>query len=265
MQFLTVLYQNGLFSGRGSPCAIVTCQPAAIMRNTSVTIKLTLPRPVKVLPGQYINIWLPSVSLGSWMQSHPLTVTSWAPEKQETFELLLQPQKGQSASLYRQARAIDAASSLSLMALWTGPHGITYSVEEYENVILIASDAGLAAVTPYISMLIHGYNTRTMHIRRIHLIWQVEELDFAISSEHLLNRLLKHDPSKNGHVLSISIYIERVEQDHGNLSLSSHDRVLLYEGIPDYDAIIASEFSGEAIAKSSIVRDEHGKTLVMGK
>jgi hypothetical protein len=40
---------------------------------------------------------------------------------------------------------------------------------------------------------------------------------------------------------------------------------LLYEGIPDYDAIIASEFSGEAIAKSSIVRDEHGKTLVMGK
>jgi hypothetical protein len=41
---------------------------------------------------------------------------------------------------------------------------------------LIASDAGLAAVTPYISMLIHGYNTRTMHIRRIHLIWQVEEL-----------------------------------------------------------------------------------------
>ncbi|KAJ5362436.1 hypothetical protein N7541_003280, partial [Penicillium brevicompactum] len=47
---------------------------------------------------------------------------------------------------------------------------ISSSMDGYENVILIANGAGLAAVIPYISILIHGYNTYTIHIRRIHLI-----------------------------------------------------------------------------------------------
>lgn len=128
------------------------------------------------MPGQYINICLPSVSIWSWLQTHPLTVTSWSCEKQEILELLIHPQRGQSASLFEQVRAIESGRALSLMALYSGPHGISERVNDYENVILIASGPGLVAVIPYVAMLIHGYNTCTMHVRRIHLIWQVEEL-----------------------------------------------------------------------------------------
>ncbi|CAG7978344.1 unnamed protein product [Penicillium olsonii] len=263
LQVVNLLYRNGLFSGRGLPRAILCCNSAATIQNAAIRIKLTLPRPVKVLPGQYINIWFPSVSMSSWIQTHPLTITSWAPGKQEALELLLHPRNGQSSSIYRQVRALEVRESLSLVALWTGPHGISVSVGSYENVILVASGPGLAAVIPYVSMLIHGHNTCTMNVRRVHLIWQVKELDFAISSEHLLNGLLEDDVLDNGYILIISIYIEGLLQDHNSLLFGRHDRAFLYQGLPDYRSIIDFEASGEAISKFSTVRDEHGKTLMM--
>ncbi|CAG8236827.1 unnamed protein product [Penicillium olsonii] len=225
LQVVNLLYRNGLFSGRGLPRAIPCCKSAATIQNVAIRIKLTLPRPVKVLPGQYINIWLPSISMSSWIHTHSLTITSWAPGKQEVLELLLHPRYGQSSSIYRQVRALEVRESLSLLALWTGPHGISESVGGYENVILVASGPGLAAVIPYVSMLIHGHNTCTMNLRRVHLIWQVKELD--------------------------------------SLLFGRHDRAFLYQGLPDYRSIIDSEASGEAISKFSTVRDEHGKTLAM--
>ncbi|CAG8410965.1 unnamed protein product [Penicillium salamii] len=262
LQVTILLYHNGLLSHRGSPRAIVTCKSAATIQKASIKIRLTLPRPIRVMPGQYINIWLPSVSIWSWLQTHPLTVTSWSCEKQEILELLIHPQRGQSASLFEQVRAIEAGRALSLMALYSGPHGISERVNDYENVILIASGSGLVAVIPYVAMLIHGYNTCTMHVRRIHLIWQVEELEFAISFEHMLNVLLKDDVLDDGYILNISIYIEHgILPNRPNLLFGRHDRAFLYGGLPDYDAIISSEASGKVIQGSSVVRDEHGRTL----
>ncbi|CAG8079570.1 unnamed protein product [Penicillium salamii] len=94
LQFATIIYRNGVLSHRGSPRAIITCKSAATIQNTSIKIRLTLPRPVKIMPGQYVNIWLPSVSLLSWLRTHPLTVTSWSCEKQDILELLIYPQRG---------------------------------------------------------------------------------------------------------------------------------------------------------------------------
>ncbi|CAG8364277.1 unnamed protein product [Penicillium salamii] len=264
LQFATILYRNGVLSHRGSPRAIITCKSAATIQNTSIKIRLTLPRPVKIMPGQYVNIWLPSVSLLSWLQTHPLTVTSWSCEKQDILELLIYPQHGQSVSLFQQVRAIESGGSLSLMALYSGPHGISEQVNDYENVILIASGPGLVAVIPYVAMLIHGYNTCTMHVRRIHLIWQVKELEFAISSEHMLNVLLKDDVMDDGYILNISIYIEHgLFQNRPNLLFGRHDRAFLHQGVPNYETIISSEVSGKGIQGSSTVRDKHGRALVM--
>ncbi|CAG8428395.1 unnamed protein product [Penicillium salamii] len=82
------------------------------------------------MPKQYINIWLPFISLLLWLQTYSLTY-------------------GQSASLFQQVRAIESGGSLSLMALYNGPYGISEQINDYKNVILIASGPGLMAVIPY--------------------------------------------------------------------------------------------------------------------
>ncbi|RMJ21260.1 FAD-binding domain-containing protein, partial [Aspergillus sp. HF37] len=182
MQFLTFLYQNGLFAGRGSPRAIVSCDrheksSSDTDDGTGIVIKVSLivPRPVKVKAGQYINLWMPSVSLWSWVQTHPFMVTSWSRGKQDALDLLVQPHSGMTAGLLRQARAIPG-SSVSFLAFFTGPHGISADVSHYENALVVASGFGIAAVIPYVKKMIHGYNTCTSQIRRLHLVWQVESI-----------------------------------------------------------------------------------------
>jgi hypothetical protein len=120
-------YRNGLFAGHGFPRAVVSFSAKKTKEEhpviTAAHIRILLPRPLKVEPGQYINLWMPSVSLSSWMQTHPFTVVSWSRDRQDTIELLLQPRDGLSADLVGYAPAAKE-SSISFLALFTGPHGV---------------------------------------------------------------------------------------------------------------------------------------------
>ena len=60
--------------------------------------------------------------------------------------------------------------------MFTGPHGRSAPVQKYENVLMIASDVGIAAHLPYLDRLIHGYNARNVRTRRIHLVWQISDI-----------------------------------------------------------------------------------------
>lgn len=102
-------------------------------------------------------------------------VTSWSQGEQGVLDLLVQPRRGLTKTLVRQPHAVGS-SGFSSWALYSGPHGISEHVDNYESVLLVACGAGLAAVIPYVKKLIHGYNTCRSHVRRVHLIWQVESL-----------------------------------------------------------------------------------------
>jgi hypothetical protein len=225
LQLITLLYRNGLFTGRGAPRAIVSFsvrearmaatvnepkKEAAVRPNVhahtfspqdvkAAHIRLILPRPVKVEAGQYINLWMPSVSLWSWMQTHPFTVISWSKCTQDTMELLVQPRHGLTADLLRYA-PVAVESSVSFLALFTGPHGTSEDVSQYESIIVIASRYGIAAAIPYLKKLIYGYNTCTSQVRRLHLVWQVESIDEMRPALALLNNLLKDDTMDEGYV-----------------------------------------------------------------
>jgi NAD(P)H-flavin reductase len=123
-------------------------------------VRIVLPRPLTVEAGQYINLWLPSVSLWSWTQTHPFTVTSWSQSAQDTLELLVQPCCGLSADLLRHA-PVAAQNLISFLALFTGPHGTSEDVGHYKSVLVIASGFGIAAAVPYLKKLIYSYNTCT--------------------------------------------------------------------------------------------------------
>lgn len=200
---VTLLYRNGLFAGRGCPRAIVTFKVREVKEAdpvvTATQIRIVLPRPVTVEAGQYINIWIPSVGLWSWTQTHPFTVTSWSRSAQDTLELLVQPRRGLSADLLRYA-PIAEESSISFLALFTGPHGTSEDVSHYESILMIASGFGIAAAVPYLKKMIYGYNTCTSQVRRLHLVWQVGSIGEVAAAQSLLNNLLKDDIVDDGYV-----------------------------------------------------------------
>jgi hypothetical protein len=142
---------NHYCSTRVSPAP---CKSTGSAQGASIKIQLTVPTPVEMMAGQYINIWLPSVTLWSWAQTHLFIITSWVYEAQGVMELLISPRKGQFAALSRQMNGVGTQASLSLLALYSGPHGISEPVSDYENIIIVAYGSGLAAVVPYIAMIL---------------------------------------------------------------------------------------------------------------
>ncbi|EAL91125.1 ferric reductase family protein [Aspergillus fumigatus Af293] len=265
LELVTLLYRNGLFAGRGCPRAIVTFKVREAKEAdpvvTATQVRIVLPRPLTVEAGQYINLWIPSVGLWSWTQTHPFTVTSWSRSTQDTLELLVQPRRGLSADLLRYA-PVAAQSSISFLALFTGPHGTSEDVSHYESVLVIASGFGIAAAVPYLKKMIYGYNTCTSQVRRLHLVWQVESIGEVAAAQTLLNNLLKDDIVDEGYILNISIYVGNgLEQN--KLPFGQHKRVCLYRSIPDYDSIISLEASGDQVERLPNIREERGRTLVM--
>ncbi|KAH3438007.1 hypothetical protein KXW39_000827 [Aspergillus fumigatus] len=264
-QLIILLYRNGLFAGRGSPRAIVSFSASESKEEGTVVkaahVRVLLPRPVKLEPGQYINLWMPSVSLWSWMQTHPFTVTSWSKGAQDTIELLVKPRSGLTADLLRHAD-VAAGSSISFLAVFTGPHGVSEEVSYYESVLVLASGSGIATAIPYLKKMIYGYNTCTSQVRRLHLVWQVESVGEMTAALALLNNLLKDDIMDEGYILHISIYV-RNGLEQNKLPFGRHERVYLYQGVPDYQNIIPLEASGGQIERLPNTGDEQGRTLVM--
>ncbi|EAA64355.1 hypothetical protein AN9023.2 [Aspergillus nidulans FGSC A4] len=211
--------------------------------------------PVNVRAGQYVNLWLPGVSFWSWTQTHPFTVVSWSQGKQSELEFLVQPRSGLTATIARQMRVIGP-DGYSCLALYSGPHGLSESVNNYETVLLIAGGAGLPAVIPYAKRLIYGYNTCTSHVRRVHLVWQAE-------TREQLNDLLKEDVLDDGYILSISIYVEQGPPVREKLLFGKHERATLYQGAPDYATVVSTELSREKIEKLSPIRDNQGQVLLI--
>lgn len=161
------LYRNGLFRRHGFSRACIT------QINDAIMIKIFVSQPLNVRVGQYINLWIPSVGFWSFLQSHPFVVTSWAEGKLEVLDLIMEPQRGITRDILMRSKI---KNDDSILALFSGPHGITAPVEQYDSVIMMASGFGLVAQIPYLKRLTHGYNAGEVSTRRVHLIWQIRSL-----------------------------------------------------------------------------------------
>ncbi|KAL4889156.1 hypothetical protein BDV59DRAFT_210473 [Aspergillus ambiguus] len=265
LQLVTFLYRNGLFAGRGSPRALVSFTVRETKNEnpvaTAAHIRVLLPRAIKVEAGQYINLWVPSVSLWSWAQTHPFTVITWSKGVQDTMELLVQPRRGFSADLLRSANGATDGW-VSFLALFTGPHGMSIDASHYESVLVVASGFGIAAAIPYLKKLIHECKTCTSQVRRLHLVWQVELIDEIAAAQDLLNNLLDDDILDAGWILHISMYL-RSGLEEEKVPFGRNKRACLYQGLPDYQQIIALEASGEQIKRLSSIQDDRGGLLVL--
>ncbi|GJP88741.1 cell surface metalloreductase [Aspergillus niger] len=253
LQLVILLYRNGLFAGRGAPRALVSFTFKKTKEDklvvTASQVRVLLPRPVQVEAGQYINLWIPSVGLWAWTQTHPFTVTSWSRHRQDAMELLVQPRRGLSADLTRHASAATE-TSVSYMALFTGPHGTTEDVSRYENALLIASGFGIAA-NRLVSALC-SYSCK----------YPANEPDMTNAAQGLLNDLLDDDIIDDGYILNVSIYV-RNGLAHNKVPFGEHERFCLYQGTPNYESIVSLEASGDQIERLPNIREERGRTLVV--
>ncbi|QKX63192.1 uncharacterized protein TRUGW13939_10361 [Talaromyces rugulosus] len=285
LQTLVIIYRNGIFSSRGCPRALVACGNLEIHGKNYVSpvikVRVALSRPMKIAAGQYIHLWMPSVSWWSWAQLHPFTVISWSDGAQETLDLLVEPQRGFSADLLRHATAASPGSA-SFLALISGPHGISEDVRRYESVVFLVDGFGIAAAIPYLKKLICSYNTSVAekvdhessdHLlryffvysrtRRVHLVWQVETLDIAIAIQSVLNGLLDDDLLKKSYLLTISIHVKSGGIIGDKLTFGNHKRAVVYKGSADYEQILPAELSGEFIQRLPGAQEERGEMLVM--
>lgn len=92
-----------------------------------------------------------------------------------------------------------------------------------ENILMVASGFGITAQLPYLKRLIHGYNSRRVRARRVHLVWQVKdvgrcsksidylaskdltEAEVTIAAQTLLNSALEEDTLDDGWVCLKSV------------------------------------------------------------
>ena len=136
----------------------------------TIKARLYLRRPLTIEAGQYLNVWIPSASLGSFIQTHPFTVVSWSDKPQEFVDLFIKPHHGFTKDLF----SLSEYGPTTSIVMFTGPHGKSQSIDRYENIIMFATGFGIAAHLPYLKKLIHEHQQR--QIRRIHLVWQIEHL-----------------------------------------------------------------------------------------
>ena len=167
LQLLTTVFRNKAWNHDFSRAYITRA-------NDTVRIRITASRQIDVKAGQYINIWIPSIS---WyiLQSHPFVVTNWVEGKQDTLELFIQPRRGFTRDIFSHGTT-DARDIIPRLVLFSGPHGISIPVVEYETVLMVATGFGIAALLSYLRELIHGYQTCKTRTRRVHLVWQLQSL-----------------------------------------------------------------------------------------
>ncbi|KAJ2982302.1 hypothetical protein NQ176_g1475 [Zarea fungicola] len=165
-------------------------------------------------------------------------VASWSADVVDKLDLLIEPRKGLTRRLLR----CSPTPQNLCPALFTGPHGNSVPVGDYEVVLMVASGYGIAAQLPYLKQLLHDYNRRSARSRRIHLVWELKTLANAI--EILLNNALDEDTLDNGYILQISVYVEDVE-----IGERISRRAEVIKGLPDWYSIIQEEVKGKLIKR----------------
>jgi NAD(P)H-flavin reductase len=169
------LFRNGVLTNKMPAVEEIFKYPEGD-KSSPFQVTILLQEPLEVKPPQHINIWIPSLGVRYLLQSHPFVVTSWTGKKQTSLELLIEPRHGWTKRLQSKAVTKTGHSGGLGRVLFTGPHGISVPVDEYEYVFMVASGYGIIPHLPLLERLIQGALAHEVRARRICLVWELEDI-----------------------------------------------------------------------------------------
>ncbi|KAH7363947.1 hypothetical protein BKA65DRAFT_571993 [Rhexocercosporidium sp. MPI-PUGE-AT-0058] len=205
-----LLYHNGIIArakNRRLPRVREVFKYPGKSDNRPIQLSIIPQEPLRMEAGQYINIYIPSVGVRSsvFLQTHPFVVTSWTGKTQTKLELVIERRRGWT-KLLQSIIASEQSGGLNRV-LFTGPHGAIIPVSNYEYVFMVASGYGIVAQLPLLERLVQGTLAREVRARRIHLVWDIEDIGLYEAVYPRFNWVLVEDRKlgKNP-ALTISIY-----------------------------------------------------------
>ena len=183
--YIVTFYRNGHFKHKW---------PRASIKKSSNILELNiqLSKAIPIKPGQYIGLWMPTVSLTSFLQVHPFTVTSWSEGDVTSIDLIVDAAQGLTRQLSLKATNSGSKYKVGIF----GPFGPTIRPEEYSVILMIATDMGLAAHLSLLRQLVWSNQTHRTRTHRVRLVWSVERMDLLPVFTSILNQLLEDDKGK---------------------------------------------------------------------
>ena len=137
----------------------------------SLRIKIRPSRPWHAQGGQFIYLWMPSVSFWAFCQSHPFLITWWDSDiggKAQQIELLVHIRDGFTRHLSSHVSTAD-------LRVWIdGPHGYNTDFGDFGSILLLATGPGIAAQIPFAKQILEGYKRLEVRTRRLYLVWQLD-------------------------------------------------------------------------------------------
>jgi predicted ferric reductase len=163
-----ILYRN-LGSGPSCQASIVHYPQGGKDSENAVQLRVTVKRPWKVLPGQFVYITIPH-GFGL-IQAHPYMI-AWVLDNETSLEqtivLLVRTEQGFSSRL----RLCSEATRVIL----DGPYGGAqyHRLSQYDKVLFMANGIGITSHLLSIRYLLMAHDDRTARVRRLSLVWFLE-------------------------------------------------------------------------------------------
>ncbi|CAN9422773.1 unnamed protein product [Alternaria alternata] len=156
--------------------------------HNSLQVKVRLPRPWKVRPGQYVYLTMMRPGFFSILQRHPFMVAG-SEAQDHDFQLRIQPRAGFTSRLW--TRTLGGTREFS--AFVEGPYGHGFDLQNFGTVVLFASGIGIVGHLAYIQKLVLDYRQSKTKTRDLLVVWHVDnkyQLDLVWE---VMNDVLRRD------------------------------------------------------------------------
>ncbi|KAI3053325.1 hypothetical protein CBS147353_11501 [Aspergillus niger] len=128
-----------------------------------------------IRPGQYVYLWLPHAGFCSCFQLQPFYVAYWddAPGPRILYVLTRPRASSLSTRLYLR----EWLHQRRQPALLLGPYGPSIDFSPFGTIVFIVEDTGILRVLPYICMLVQASEQRRAMVRKLKIVWQMQDFD----------------------------------------------------------------------------------------
>jgi predicted ferric reductase len=138
--------------------------------HNTLKVNVSLPRPWRIKPGQYVYLTTIRSGFFSILQRHPFMVTNSVSNEYD-FEMRIHP----AAGFTRRLLGTSLDNKTYLRAFIEGPYGRGFDLSDYGTVVLFASGIGIVGQLPYIQNLVQDYRYSRIKTRDLLLVWLVEK------------------------------------------------------------------------------------------